>query len=275
MKFSCVCHCFEAATVQPNDQGTATVLEQHVSQATWKSFVVECKQDYDLLYREVREKRKIPINIITVERIKFKDQLTRMYSNERMEVLKTEHGFFGFLDETFTAPDHITQALINRHNCDKVLVGGDAVQNSLDRKDLIEFLSSREAHDRRPGKQSSCFFYTHRGSTFKYTNQVSRFSGEVGSDVQDIAAAKLLRPGSDPSEKDRLAEAIQKADELVAKLQPEVDESKKLLDKLQAEGQVISAKFKEAKRTKSDFNQYKMKLKNQRDKLGELSWVRA
>eukprot|EP00580_Thalassiosira_gravida_P014694 CAMPEP_0201682080 /NCGR_PEP_ID=MMETSP0494-20130426/51433_1 /ASSEMBLY_ACC=CAM_ASM_000839 /TAXON_ID=420259 /ORGANISM="Thalassiosira gravida, Strain GMp14c1" /LENGTH=1127 /DNA_ID=CAMNT_0048165835 /DNA_START=664 /DNA_END=4047 /DNA_ORIENTATION=- len=257
-----------AAEVQPNDQGTASVLENHVSQATWKSYVVECKEDYDLLYREVREKRKIPINIITVERIKL-DQLTRMYSNERMELLRREHGFFGYLDETFVAPNHIMQALINRHNVDKVLVGGDAVQHSLDRKDLIEFLSTREAHDRRPGKQSSCFFYTFKNETFKYTNQVSRYTGEVGSDVQNILAAKLLKPGSDPALKDRLADTIQNADELIAKLQPTVDETKAVLEKMQIEGQSIALQFKEAKRTKNDYNQYKMKLTNQRDKYAE------
>jgi len=257
-----------AAEVLPDDPGTASVLENHVSQASWKSYVVECKEDYDLLYREVREKRKIPINIITVERIKL-NQLTRMYSDQRMDVLRREHGFLGYLDETFRAPDHIMQALINRHNIDKVLIGGEGVQNSLDRKDLVEFLSTREAHDRRPGKLSSCFFYTFRNETFKYTNQVSRYTGEIGTDVQNIVAAKLLRPGSDPAKKDQLAETIRKADELIAKLQPTVDEGKAALEKMNTKGQVISAQFKEAKRTKNDYGQYKMKLKNQRDKFEE------
>lgn len=62
-----------------------------------------------------------------------------MYSDERMELLRREHGFTEYLDETFTAPDHIMQALLDRHNVDKVLVGGDGVQNSLERKDLSQY----------------------------------------------------------------------------------------------------------------------------------------
>lgn len=178
---------FSAAEVEPADQQTASFLEQHVAQATWKSFVVECKEDYDLLYREVREKRGISINIIIVDRIQDRP---RMYSDERMSVLRDEHGFRGYLDECFKAPKHIAQALVNRHSVDYVLVGGEAVQNSIDRKDLIEFLATREAHDGRPGKQSSCFFYTHQNKAFKYNNTVSRYSGQVGTDVSGEAGCE-------------------------------------------------------------------------------------
>ena len=65
----------------------AAMLENHVDNATWKAFVVECKEDYDLLYREVREKRGISINIIIVDKLESRP---RMYSPERMAVLKNE-----------------------------------------------------------------------------------------------------------------------------------------------------------------------------------------
>ena len=48
---------------------------------------MECKEDYDLLYREVREKRGISINIIIVDKLESRP---RMYSPERMAVLKNE-----------------------------------------------------------------------------------------------------------------------------------------------------------------------------------------
>lgn len=216
----------------------------------------------------MREKRDISINIITMEKVNYQ-QAPRMYSNERMEILRREHGFSEYLDETFQAPPHIMQALINKHNVDKVLVGGEAVQQSLDRKDLVDFLASREASDNRPGLQASCFFYVHRGVAHKNTNQVSRYSGKTGTDVQDIGPAKLLQPGSDPSKKEQLAETIRRAEELFAELKPQVDERKETLARMQGEGQQISMQFKEAKRTKTDFQQYKMKLKNQRDKYEE------
>ena len=258
----------EAAEVEPKDQGTAACLENHVSQATWKAFVVECKEDYDLLFREVREKRKTAVNIILVQNGKLEAR-KRMYSEGRMDILQREHGFYGYLDETFTAPDAIMEALLNRHNVDKVLVGGDAVQNSLERKDLIEFLSTRENGDRRPGKQASCFFYTHRGSSYKYTNQPSRYTGLIGTSQDDISKAKMLKPGSDPAVKEQLAETVRRAGEIVAELRPEVEAAQTRIKEMTAEGQAVSMQFKDAQRTKREFANYKMKLKNQRDKLEE------
>ena len=266
-KFCVIPNC-QAAEVQPKDQQSASYVEQHVARATWMAYVVECKEDYDLLYREVREKRNVSINIIMVEKINYK-QVPRMYSDQRMEILRREHGFEEYLDETFKAPDQIMQALINRHNVDKVLVGGEAVHQSLERKDLLEFLASREPNDGRPGLQSSCFFFAKRGGAYKYTNSVSRYSGKIGTDVQDIDPAKLLQAGSDPSQKDKLAETIRKSEELIAELQPQVNEGKETLMKMQSDGQQMSMQFKEAKRTKADYGQYKMKLANQRDKYEE------
>jgi hypothetical protein len=100
-----------AAEVSPQNETTAAYLQNHVARGTWLAYVVESKEDYNLLYREIREKRNIPINIITAPGGKFQPN-QRMYSKERMEVLKREHGFECYLDETFTAPDAIMTALV-------------------------------------------------------------------------------------------------------------------------------------------------------------------
>lgn len=244
-----------AAEVQPENQLTASYLENHVSQATWKSFVVECKEDYDLLYREVREKRGISINIIVINN--GKHDAPRMYSNERMNVLKKEHGFLAYLDETFAEPDEIMHALLAGAMSTKSL-GGELV---------IEFLSTRESNDSR--KQSSCFFYTYKNASFKYTSQVSRYSGEIGTVTDEISPAKILKPGSDPRVKDQLTETIEKADSSIAKLVPEVDAIKAVLAEMTAQGQNTSQIFKQAKHTKAEYGHYQMKLKNARDKLKE------
>lgn len=99
-----------AAEVQPQNEETAAYLENHVSRATWLAYVVECKEDYNLLYREIREKRNIPINIITAPNGRLVEN-QRMYSDARMQVLRREHGFECYLDETFTAPEAIMAAL--------------------------------------------------------------------------------------------------------------------------------------------------------------------
>jgi hypothetical protein len=160
-------------------------------------------------------------------------------------------------------------ALQTRHNVDKVLVGGEAVQNSIERKDLVEFLSSRERHDGRPGKQASCFFYTHKGSSYKYTSQPSRYTGEVGTDVTQIGAAKMLTLGTDASVKDQLASVIQSAQDTIERIKPEIDAGIAEIHKLTGLGQEAGQKLKNAKRAKQDWQQYKVKLGNQKDKLAE------
>ena len=258
-----------AAEVQPENQLAASYLEQHVANTTWKAFVVECKEDYDLLYREVREKRGIAINIIIVNSNGGRYEVReRMYSDERMDILKREHGFLSYLDETFTAPDIVMQALVNKHNVDKVLVGGEGVHNSLERKDLIEFLSTKESSsDTR--KQSSCFFYTYKNASFKYTSQVSRYSGEIGTVPDEVLPARILKPGSDPRLRDQLAETVRDAEELIASLHPEVAAHKARYEEMNAQGQLVSQRFKDAKRTKQDFGQFRDRLRNQRDKYQE------
>ena len=173
--------------VLPKNQGASASIEQHVAQATWKSFVVECKEDYDLLYREVRQKRSIPINIIIVDRVQ---ERPRLYSEKKMDVLRKEHGFNGYLDELFTAPGPIMQALKNKHNVDRVLMGGDAVNNSLERKDLLEYLSAKEGSPNQ--KQASCFFYTYKGSTYKYTSHVSRHNGMSYIDSSTLSSLFIV-----------------------------------------------------------------------------------
>mmetsp|Transcript_14487 Transcript_14487/g.23628 ORF Transcript_14487/g.23628 Transcript_14487/m.23628 type:complete len:1118 (-) Transcript_14487:142-3495(-) len=254
-----------AAEVQPKNALYASYIENHVSQATWKSFVVECQEDYNYLYREIRQKRKIPINIILVPNGKL-ETVSRMYSDQKMSVLKREHGFIEYLDETFTAIDPIMQALIGRHSIDKVLVGGDAVQEALDRRDLQTYICTKENGN---GYVAACFFYTYRNEMKKRTVNISRYTGRIGVDKQDVAQAKVLQSGTDPREKERLAQIINDANETIERLTPEIDNLNEEHVKLHQQGQPISLRSKEAKRTKSDYLNYKSKLKNQRSKVAD------
>ncbi len=138
-------------------------LEQHVRNAVLNSFVVECMEDYRLLYREVREKNKIPVNIQVVHNGKL-DPIKRRYSEHKMEVLRREHGVQGYLDEVFNAPDPIMQALINTSNIQSVLIGNDKTTDSLNRRKLMDYLNQRENGQ---GLQASCIFAQDGHQTFK------------------------------------------------------------------------------------------------------------
>lgn len=149
--------------ITTEDAATSNCLEQHVRNNILKSFVVECMEDYNLLYREVREKSKIPVNIQVVMHGKL-DGINRRYSEGKMQVLKRDHGVQGYLDECFTAPDPILQALRNTSNVHSVLIGNDKTTDSLNNRSLMNYLNQRENGD---GLQASCLFATDRGRTFK------------------------------------------------------------------------------------------------------------
>ena len=87
-----------ACEVEIKSNNAAAYLEQHVANHVFKAFVVENKEDYNLLYQKVRVEMKLPINILTVKDGKLLP-LDRMYSDQKMETLKREHGVVGYLDE--------------------------------------------------------------------------------------------------------------------------------------------------------------------------------
>lgn len=152
---------------------------------------------------------------------------------------------------------------------DKVLVGGESVQTSIERKDLVEFLATRERHDSRPGKQSSCFFYTHRGSSWKYTSQASRYTGEIGTDTLQVGQSKICKPGTDPAVKEQLETVIKNAEEAIRRIKPELETLEKENEKLQSLGHSAGQRLKDAKRAKADWAHFKVKLDNQKDKVAE------
>jgi predicted ribosome quality control (RQC) complex YloA/Tae2 family protein len=73
----------------------------------------------------------------------------------------------------------------------------------------------------------------------------------------------------DPREKEQLTKTIENAEETIERLTPDIEKCKAEQDKLQAHGQALSVRQKDAKRIKTDYAQYKTKLKNQRQKVAD------
>jgi hypothetical protein len=152
-----------ACEISTNDVATSNCLEQHVSNNVLKTFVVECMEDYNLLYREVREKNRIPVNIHVVEGGKLND-VSRIYSESKMELLRQDHGVQGYLDECFEAPGPVLQALRTRANVQSVLIGNEKTTNSLNKDKLMDYLNQRENGQ---GLKASCIFARDRSRTYK------------------------------------------------------------------------------------------------------------
>ena len=100
-------------------------------------------------------------------------------------------------------------------------------------------------------------------------------SGEIGSNIDEIPAAKILKPGTDPRLIEQLKQKIKKCEEIMTELQPRDDAAKARVDELNKQGQTVSQEFKEAKRAKQEYTQWKSKLRNQREKVEEAEELAA
>ena len=250
--------------VTPKDANAAAYLEMHVPNAALKSFVVQCKEDYDLLYRSIREELGIPINVTVIESIK---QDKRLYSDQKMEVLKRDHGVLGYMDETIDAPPLIVEALKNAGQIEKVLIGSEKTQDSLDSKGLLEYLGQQEGG--QTSLMSSCIFSTKGGQGFKYQTVISKYSGKGSTRVDSVRPAKWLAPGVSDQEKEKLQAELAKIAKRRDDAEPEVADARQQLEETQLLAQTAAAKFKDAKENLLALSKLKNRMDTTEAKLQE------
>lgn len=251
--------------ITSRSQETAAYLEQHVANATLKSFIVQCKEDYELLYRSVRERLGIPINISLIDRI---TPIQRMYSDQKYDTLKREHGVLGYLDETFTAPDVVVQALRNSSSIEKVLVGGKSTQKSVDDKGLLEYLAQPE--DGTNQLKASCIFTTGDGHMAqKYTSGVSRYSQKKTMKVDYVKPAKWLAPGVSDEAKDQAKELFETLNKKFHEIRPQLEQAEANLAEIQRSAQQLREEAKTAREKLKNLERQRLKLSNAERKLKE------
>mmetsp|Transcript_31165 Transcript_31165/g.47542 ORF Transcript_31165/g.47542 Transcript_31165/m.47542 type:complete len:1125 (-) Transcript_31165:528-3902(-) len=253
-----------ACEIETRGMNAAAYLEQHVPNHVFKSFVVECKEDWNALYKMVREGLKLPINILTVPEGKL-EQIKRVYSDEKFEVLKTEHGVIGYLDESFTAPDPIMQAIRNEASVHRVLVGNDKTQESLDKRNLLDYLSKAEDGSTTP--QQCCIFSSHGQKSYKYSSTVSRYSNATSLRVDDINAPRMLGACVDDARKRKAEEEVHKAAEDASQLksqvegiQEDLDTAVRLHQEAKARSGAIKTKMEGINKLKRNVDRYKRKV---------------
>lgn len=251
--------------VTTKSQNTAAYLEFHVPSNILKSFVVETKEDQDLLYSAIREKLGIPINILNVGG-KHLDG-NRIYSDTKMEVLKNQHGVACYLDETFEAPDPVMIALQTFASVHKVLVGGEKTQDSIDRRKLRDFLAEPEIGQR--GLQRSCVFAAKGHQSYRYSQTVSSYSGKTGSKVDQVGQARLLAPGVSDEEKRRAEEELTKVHEEIADLRPTVLQAEKAVRDFESNTQDLHLKSAALKQSLESFVKFQSKRDRQKGRVEE------
>ena len=255
-----------ACEISPKSNNAAAYLEQHISNNTLKSFVVQDKSDYDLLYQKVRKEKKIAINIIQIDRI---DQAEpRPHSDQKMAMLKQDHGIVGYLDESFEGPEVVIEALKSSSNIHKVLVGNDDTQDSLDDRDLGNILSESENQGNR--LLGYCIFASKQGKSFKYTSQISRYSGKPSLRVDDIRPSKILtKGGNNDVAKQELTQKMQELEDRKNKITPDIQRVDREQQELLIESQNSQQRVKDTKADCHRIQQVHRKLKNFQRKLSE------
>ena len=252
--------------MSPKSRNAAAYLEQHIPNATLKSFVVRTKEDQDLLYNEVRSKLKLPVNIILIKNIQEKP---RIYSEERMNVLKNEYGIIGYLDEAFTAPDVVLAAVKTSAQVEKVLVGTEKTYQILDKcsAELVDYLAKPEGGQSKP--QSCCIFAPKGASSQKFTSVLSKYQSKQSLRIDDISPAKWLAPGVSEDAKQKVADELKRLEQQLEELTPAFTNAQEKMARVQQEAQEAQSRLKDAKDNLENLKKVQGKLKNAERKLFE------
>ena len=255
-----------ACDITTKSNTAAACLEFHVPNALLKSFVVENKEDYDLLYKKIRHEMKIPINIQLVPNGKLLP-VERQYSTNKMRALKEEHGVTGYLDDSFTAPDPILQALRTGARVHSVLIGGTKTQSSIDNNGLLDYLSQPETSGQE--LRGFAIFASKGERTFRYQGSISRYSKKIAMSQDELRPPKLLTPGVNPQAKLRLEEEIQTINQDLLERERSHNELRARKDGLEKQLQEALARLKNAKEATKSIQKHHQRLTSAKRKLRE------
>jgi chromosome segregation ATPase len=248
--------------VNPSSPVVAALVEQHVSNKIWNSFVVQTNEDYQLLFHEVREKLKIPVNVFNVGNQEW--QSKRPYSDPKMQVLREQHGVLGYMDELVECSDAARQVLCNMSGIDKLLVGSAKTQESIDKRNLLAFLSEPEV----AGQPLRSFAIATESQ--KYNCIISRYSKMPNIRQDTIRPARLLASGTDPAEQQHAEEQLRVAHEALQSLRPDFQTANDEHQRVEAAAQEAKASFDTAKVRVASFLKYQGKLENAMKKRDDL-----
>ena len=151
------------------------------------------------------------------------------------------------MDETFNAPPLVVQALKETASIDKVLVGTDKTQASLDNENLLDYLA--EPEDGSSRLRSCVIFATDGKKSFKYTSMISEYSKKSSLRVDDVRDARWLAR-SDP-DSDRKKDMVkQELEDLTAQheaLRPKLQEAEQKIPELADAVKRASARLGDAR----------------------------
>ena len=251
--------------ISPKSLKYASYIEHHVPFHLLKTFVVECQEDYNLLYREIREKRGLPINILQIVNGSSTPYRPgrRPYSQDKMDILMREHGIAGYLDELLDAPDIIMKAL-ETCNIQSVLVGDQRTFENAERGGLLEYL---EQNENGPGMKSFSFYSNNGNKDFKQTSNISRYSGKSFLRMDEIPLARSLTKGVSETEKENVKRQLDQAEHELQDFIPKVEEADARYKEAMNEAQHQNLILKDAQKAKNELSNLNRRVESARNKL--------
>jgi hypothetical protein len=164
------------------------------------------------------------------------------------------------------------QALRNEGSVHKVLVGGDKTQESLDNKNLIDYLTQSENESDR--LRAFCIFSSKNQKSYKYTCSISRYSAKPSLRIDDVNPAKFLLSGVNQekklqAEKD-LEIASEKSESLkiqIEESQREIDEKIRLHNESKARWEALRSNLQSLQSSRNKVERLKRKVEEQEEKV--------
>mmetsp|Transcript_15087 Transcript_15087/g.30407 ORF Transcript_15087/g.30407 Transcript_15087/m.30407 type:complete len:272 (+) Transcript_15087:826-1641(+) len=203
----------------------------------------------------------MPINIMVVDEI---TEPRRPHSDQKMAMLKRDHGVIKYLDQAITAPDRVMQAMRNAAQIHTVLIGSERTEKSMQQRNLMDDVLCK----REDGSlQSGCVITVQGKHSYKHSGQISRYSREIFTRTDEIPPARLLKKGVNP---EAVAELQRDIDGIRADLQQRIPRQKEEEEKhlaLQAEGQDFTKRRDVAKAKKQNIANAQRKVRDARVKL--------
>lgn len=182
--------------------------------------MLRSSQDSDFLYRNLREKMKIPG--INIELCENSTMPQREYSSSRMKGFSENYGIKGFLDRFIKGPPTVIKALCNSSKIHTVLVGDQTTAEEIDkpgtpgRPNAMEDFSTRD----NGNPQSACVCFKDSSNTlYRYMTNVSRYTKKINTSVGQIKeqtyfVSKGVDPKTVKERKDKVMELKDKYTEL-------------------------------------------------------------
>jgi chromosome segregation ATPase len=251
-----------AAEINPESAEVASYIEQHVQKSTLKTYCVETIEDRDMLYNEVRVRMNIPINIIVLRR---EPRRPRLYSNDTMRELQ-RYGVEGFLDEMFTAPDIVMQALIEGSLIDRVLFGN---RKAYENMHIIKNIVSQPETGGGNLRAFAVCCPSPDGRLFKFQGNKSRYANQISVRQDDVEPSQFLFPGTDPAALTAAKAELDQAHEEINDLRPQLTDAEANAREKEAAHQESMAASEVAKKRLESLMKIEERYQNALRKLKE------